>query len=677
MGKKSEILLSQENLSFLEFCVLLMVKDFPGPTFNELLEHSYGYGLKKIEVKAGLVSLIKNKLVSPRSIYHLYSTFPFTGFTITEKGESIFSLNEKESKDVVSEVSHWIVLSFGKASKGRPKNKIRKLLEDIYISKFCRKPTTKNVKETSSKIKNPIFAAEIYSKIAWHELRRKNYWEAASYYGSSAICYSHLNNKERAKKYYILAGKYFKKIHNIYSSLDCYYGAIDFSKDVREKQDLINQLPLPTEIVTKINPETFKSDYRKVEGEMDSFIKNLMKIKPMKIKPTRTGGFLATLTNRFDDYFEEAVNENNGGKLKITSRIFYHMIEAFQGFIPESNLPEFEDYEISNKLEIAHDVGGLYYHIGGYFEAGYLPSENVRHTLLEIKERIDQAIISPFVFIFDGMVTGGEKYDLGTKYEVLAWKISDLDRELEKGFKKVFEDLEKEKKIDEMLKRRGCKIKGKSEQGKHIEKIMKDYPTVYKAIFRLCEEEKIFKFLLSLKERTTSESELCDFGLENEQINLLVNLGVLSKVRGRLTFNESFEDFWSSGDWLPAYLIVLLEDENKINLDFCVYIEDDKRITHEIDLIIGNKKNTIALIECKTTRSGKEIGENEIKKFFSAINTLEPIKHRYFFGYPNIGFNTRNYSISKGIIHIEVKNGEILRIKEILDEIVSEIIKEI
>lgn len=672
MSKKSKILLSTEAPSFLEFCVLTMVKSLPGPTFNELLGYSYGYGLKKTEVKAGLVSLIKNKMVSPWSIYNIYSTFPFTGFTITEKGESIFSLNEKESKDVYIEVSDWIALSFGKASKGRPKNKIRKIIGDIYIAKFHRKLTIKNVKETSSKIKDPIFAAKIYSKIAWHKLRRKNYYEAAPYYGSSAICYSHLNDKERAKKYYILAGKYFKKIHNIYSSLDCYYGAINYSEDVKEKQDLINQLPLPKETVTKIKPESFKSDYWKVEDEMDSFIKNLM-----EIKPTRAGGFLATLTNRFDEYFEEAVNENNGGKLKITSRIFYHMIEAFQVFVPKSNLQEFEDYEIIEKLDIAHRVGGFYYHVGGFFEEGYLPSERVKNILLGAYESINHAIIAPFVLIFDGMVTGGRKYDLGTKYEVLAWKISDLTRDLEKGFKIVFEDLRKEKRIDEMIKRRRCKIKGKSEQGKHIEKIMKDYPTAYKAIFRLCEEEKIFKFLLSLKERTTSESELCDFGLENEQINLLVNLGVLSKVRGRLTFNESFEDFWSSGDWLPAYLIVLLEDENKINLDFCVYIEDDKKITHEIDLIIGNKKNTIALIECKTTRSGKEIGENEIKKFFSAINTLEPIKHRYFFGYPDIGFNTRNYSISKGIIHIEVKNGEILRIKEILDEIVSEIIKEI
>lgn len=672
MGKKSEILLSQENLSFLDFCVLLMVKHFPGPTFNELLKHSYGYGLKKIEVKAGLVSLIKNKLVSPWSIYHSYSTFPFTGFTITEKGESIFSLSEKESKDVVSEVSDWIALSFGKASKGRPKNKIRKILEHIYITKFNRKLTIKNVKETYSKIEDSTFAAEIYSKIAWYKLRQKNYWGAASYYGSSAICYSHSKDKERAKKYYVLAGKYFKKNRDIYSSLDCYYGAIDFSKDIKEKQSLINQLPLPKEIVTKITPETFKSDYQKAEDEMDSFIKNLM-----KIKPTRTGGSLATLTNRFDDYFEEAVNENNGGKLKITSRIFYHMIEAFQVFVPKSNLPEFKDYEISEKLDIAHRVGGFYYHLGRSFEEGYLPSERVKNALLGIYENIYHAIIKPLVLIFDGMITGGEKYDIGTKYEVLAWKIADLTKDFEKKFKMVFEDLRKEKRIDEMIKRRGCTIKGKSEQGKHIEKIMKDYPTAYKAIFRLCEEEKIFKFLLSLKERTTSESELCDFGLENEQINLLVNLGVLSKVRGILTFNESFEDFWSSGDWLPAYLIVLLEDENKINLDFCVYIEDDKKITHEIDLIIGNKKNTIALIECKTTRSGKEIGENEIKKFFSAINTLEPLKHRYFFGYPNIGFNTRNYSISKGIIYIEVKNGEILRIKEILDEIVSGIIKEI
>ncbi len=663
---------SKSILSFLEFCVLLMVKNLPGSSFNELLGYSYVYGLKDIEVKAGLVLLIKNKLITPWSIYHAYSTFPFHGFTITEKGRSIFSLNEIEYMNILEEVSHWRIDGLGKTSRGRPKNKTRKMLEDIYTTKFHKKPiVVKNVREDSSRVKDPIFAAEVYSKIAWHKLRLKNYSEVASYYGSSAICYSHLNDKGRAKKYYFLAAKYFKKIHDIYSSLNCYHGAIDLSEDVKEKQDLINQLPLPKEIITKINPESFKNDYLKAEMELDSFLNRLM-----EIKPARTGGFLATLTNRFREYFKEAINENNGEKLKITSRIFYHMIEAFQVFVPNSNLPEFKDYEISKKLDISNKVGGIYYNIGEFFEGGYLPSQNVKNILLETYETIHFAIIRPFNFIFDGMVTRGEKYDIGTKYEVIAWKTSDLGRHFQKNFKIVLEDLDKEKKVKEMIKRRNCKIKAKSGQGKHIEGIMKDYPNAYKAIFRFCEEERLFKILLNLREKTVPKSELRDFGLENKEINLLVCLGVFRIVGERLTFNKPFEKFWSSGDWLPAYLISLLEDENKIDFDFCVYVEDDKKATHEIDLIIGNKKNTIALIECKTSREKGKIGMNEIKKFFSAINTLEPIKHRYFFGYPDIDFDARKYSISKRIIFMEV-NGEILRIKEMLDEIVSAIIEEI
>ena len=188
--------------SFLEFCVLLMVKNLPEPSFNELLEYSYTYGLKDIEVKAGLVLLIKNKLITPWSIYHAYSTFPFNGFTITEKGESIFSLNEIEYMNILKEISHWRIDGLGKTSRGRPKNKTRKMLEDIYTTKFHKKPIVKNVRRDSSRAKDPIFAAEMYSKIAWYKLRLKNYSDASSYYGSSAICYSHLNDKDRAKKYY-------------------------------------------------------------------------------------------------------------------------------------------------------------------------------------------------------------------------------------------------------------------------------------------------------------------------------------------------------------------------------------------------------------------------------------------------------------------------------------------
>ncbi len=124
---------------------------------------------------------------------------------------------------------------------------------------------------------------------------------------------------------------------------------------------------------------------------------------------------------------------------------------------------------------------------------------------------------------------------------------------------------------------------------------------------------------------------------------------------------------------LPAYLLLLLENESKIEFEFCVHIEDGNGASHEIDLIIGNKKNTIGLVECKTSQ--REIGMNEIKKFFSAINMLEPIKYKYFFGYPSIEFNAERYSISKGIDTISVK--DISTIKKILSEIISEIIKDI
>ncbi len=417
--------------SFLEFCVLIMVKNLPGPTFNELLKYSDSYGLNKTEVKAGLVPLIKSQSIVPWSIYHAYSTFPFTGFMITEKGKSISSLSEAESKNIMMEVTDSLFTIFRKKSR-RHKNKIRKLLEDIYASEFNKKPLLRNMKRYSDKFKNALFAAEIYSKIARQKLSSKNYSETASYYGSSAICYLRLKDKEKAKKYYFLAGKYFKEARNVYSALDCFQGAINFSKDVEEKQYLINQLPLPKEIIAKINPKNFKEDYWKADEELESFTERLL-----KITPTRTGGFLATLTNRFEEYFEEAINLNDGGKLMITSRIFYHMIEAFKVLIPISNLPEFDDYEISEKLEMSHKVGGFYYHAGEFFEEGYLPSKNVKDVLLETYEIIGSAVVRPFVFIFDGMVTGGKNYDIGTKYELLAWKNSDLAKYLQKNINLV------------------------------------------------------------------------------------------------------------------------------------------------------------------------------------------------------------------------------------------------
>ncbi len=121
-------------------------------------------------------------------------------------------------------------------------------------------------------------------------------------------------------------------------------------------------------------------------------------------------------------------------------------------------------------------------------------------------------------------------------------------------------------------------------------------------------------------------------------------------------------------------MLLLLENENKIEFDFCVYIEDSNGASHEIDLIIGNKKNTMGLIECKTSER-KPIGMNEIKKFFSAINMLEPIKYKYFLGYPSIEFNAERYSMSKRIDAVGVK--DISTIKKMLSKIVSEIIKDI
>jgi len=106
---------------------------------------------------------------------------------------------------------------------------------------------------------------------------------------------------------------------------------------------------------------------------------------------------------------------------------------------------------------------------------------------------------------------------------------------------------------------------------------MKDYPNEYKAIFRFCEEERLFKILLNLIGKTVPKSELRGLGLENKEINLLVSLGVLRIVGERLTFNKPFEEFWSSGAWLPAYLISLLVDENKIDFDFCVHVQHNYR----------------------------------------------------------------------------------------------------
>lgn len=653
---------SQSNLSFLEFSVLFIIKNLPGPTYNELFKKSCTYGLKNTELNAGLVGLMKKQLIIPWSIYYVYSTFPFTGFHITEKGKSVFSFNETKLENLYYEFDTLIIEDLLKNSIKKPKKNTRQKIEDIYYLKFQKKPIVRNVKKNSNQFNDPTFAAERYSKIAWHKLKSKKYSEAASFYGSSAICYSHMKNTSKAKKYYIKAGKCFKEIRDIYSSLDCFYGAIIFSKQINEKQNLINQLPLPIEIISKINPESFEDDYSKVSEELDGFLRILM-----KIEPARTGGFLATLTNRFAEYFEMAINEIDGEKLKMSSRIFYHMIEAFQNIVPNSNLPEFEDYEITDKLDISHKVGGLYYRIGRYFDIGYLPSEKEKHLLLEIYDTINSAIIRPFVFIFDGMVSGGTNCDIGTKYEVLAWKNSELKTVIYNKFEVIFEDISKEKNIEDMLKRRSCKIKGKSSQGKKIERIIRNYPKIYNEIFKVCEKEELFKILLNCSEKT----KIQELGLKKTEIDFLVNLEILHIIKNNLTFNKHFETFWSSGDWLPAYFVSLLENKNKIDFEFCTYIEDENKVTHEIDLIVSNKRNTIVLIECKT-RNKKEIGMNEIKKFYSAINSLEPISHKYFVGFPNIEINANIYSMSKGINSIGL-DGNILVIKKILNKIISEI----
>ena len=657
-------------MDFSEFSVLNMMKNLAGPTLSELLYWSYGYGLTEEEVKHGLALLLKDGFIVPMPVESISMEF-FYNFLLSEKGRYWGLSDDKEELKINKLVSEWWLSGIGKKEKGEPYAKARKMLESMYVAQYGALHMSVKIDDNTEWIENPIFAAEIYKNIAKEKLNNSETYEAARYFLTSALCYEYARDVKNSKKYFILAASYFKENRDLDRSLMCYTRAMSYSSE-DEKKKLIESLPLPDTSREKIHPNNFQESLASALEELNEFTN-----KQILIDSIQYGGILALLTNRFEEHFKEAIHENDGEKLKIASRFFHYTMEIFEHIFQKNDDKNFEEYEISKKLEIANVIGNIYEDVANRFIEGYLPSEEVKNTLLNIYTLIDRSVVHPLVLLFNGLITGGKELDSGAYLVLFEWKSSELRKSLKENLDIIYSDIEKNKSINDLLERRGCTLTGKSPQGKRIDKIISDFPNTYMEIFNICEKEEVLKKFISLK-----SDEIKEDGFSKTEREYLLKLGVFYKKDGSVFLQKDFfyggqesKNFWKTGDWLVAYLISVLKKE-EIELLFCENIQDRDKALYEIDLLISNKKNTLCAIECKTKVSlTHKIGMDEIKKFFSVIETLKPIKHNTFVGWPHIESHAEIYADSKNIHCISSKDN-LNYLKEFLSDLTKKIKEE-